>query len=131
MDKQTFEVSSVFAVLPVKDIKESVEWYTTLFGRNPDNQPAPNVAEYYLSESKNPEHGTLQLMIDEERAGGGLATINVSNIEQISGKLAAEDIPFNTRTFPINEAGDIHVTVGTLIDIDGNSLNIVQPPRLP
>jgi glyoxylase I family protein len=122
-----FVAVTVFAGLPVKDLDAAVEWYGRLFGRVPDDRPAPQIAEYYLAEGRVPEHGTLQLREDAERAGGGLATINVRDITEVASTLARLGTAFETQYIPIEAETVSGVTVGTFVDQDGNAVTVVQP----
>jgi glyoxylase I family protein len=125
-----FAALTVFAALPVRDLDVAVEWYGRIFGRAPDARPAPQIAEYYLAEGRVPEHGTLQLREDTERAGGGLATINVRDITEVSSALARMAVNFETRDIPLEADTVSGVTVGTFVDQDGNAVTVVQPhPR--
>jgi glyoxylase I family protein len=122
-----FAALTVFAGLPVRDLAAAVSWYTQIFGRSPDGHPAPNIAEYYLTEGRVPEHGTLQLREDPQRAGGGLATINVTDITVVVDALAQLDVAFETQQFPVQAETVSAVTVGTFEDPDGNAVTVVQP----
>lgn len=118
-----------FAGIPVRDLGVATEWYTQVFGRGPDSWPEPRIADFYLSEGRVPEQGTLQLRLDADRAGGGLATINVEDISVVTRALEALDVAFETQRFPIEAQTVSAVTVGTFIDPDGNAVTIVQPHR--
>ena len=121
---------TVFAGLPVRDLTAASAWYSQVLGRDPDAHPAPGIAEYYLAADHVPEHGTLQLRDDPERAGGGLVTINVEDLSDVVAHLGALSIPFEPRTLPIDAEAVIAVTVGTFEDPDGNAITLVQPhPR--
>lgn len=124
-----FAALTVFASLPVRDLEVATEWYARIFGRVPDGRPAPDIAEYYLVEGRAPEHGTLQLRVDEERAGGGLATINVADITTITATLAELGATFAPEAFEVAADTVSAVTVGTFEDLDGNAVTVVQPHR--
>ena len=122
-----FAALTVFAGLPVRDLEAATSWYTQIFGRSPDGRPAPNIAEYYLAEGRVPEHGTLQLREDPQRAGGGLATINVVDIAVVADALTRLNVVFETQQFPVQAETVSAVTVGTFDDPDGNAVTVVQP----
>jgi glyoxylase I family protein len=124
-----FTATTVFAAVPVHDLDAAVEWYGRLFGRAPDSRPAPQIAEYYLATDRTPERGTLQLHADPERAGGGLATINLEDIAAASAVLADLGVTFDARRLPIATETFSAVTVGSFVDPDGNRLTLVQPHR--
>ena len=125
-----FAALTVFAALPVRDLETATDWYARLLGRAPDGRPSPQIAEYYLSAGRVPELGTLQLHEDAERAGGGLATLNVGDITVLAQALEGLGAPFPTQRFPIEAQTVSAVTVGTFHDPDGNAVTVVQPhPR--
>ncbi|MBH0097539.1 VOC family protein [Salinibacterium sp. NSLL150] len=122
-----FSALTVFAGLPVRDLTLAIEWYERVLGRAPDARPAPQIADYYLTVDRVPEHGTLQLREDADRAGGGMTTINVEDITVIAQSLANLQVAFDTQEFPIDAVTVSSVTVGTFEDPDGNAVTIVQP----
>ena len=122
-----FAALTVFAGLPVRNLEVATEWYARFFGRAPDGRPAPQIAEYYLAEGRVPEHGTLQFREDAERAGGGLATLNVRDITAVADALESLGAEFTTQRFPIDAETVSAVTVGTFQDPDGNAVTVVQP----
>jgi glyoxylase I family protein len=122
---------AVFAALPVGDLDAAVEWYGRLIGRAPDARPAPHIAEYYLSAERDPGRGTLQLRADAERAGGGLATINLDDLSGASAALAGLGVSLETRRIPIAAETVSAVTVGTFVDPDGNAVTLVRPHPMP
>ena len=123
----TFATLTVFAALPVSDLASATQWYSALFGREPDARPAPHIAEFYLAQNREPEAGTLQLNQDPDRAGGGLVTLNVADISGITRSLDALGITLATQRFPIPAETVSEVTVGTFVDPDGNAITVVQP----
>jgi catechol 2,3-dioxygenase-like lactoylglutathione lyase family enzyme len=122
-----FAALTVFAGLPVRNLDVATEWYGQIFDRAPDGRPAPQIAEYYLAEGRIPEHGTLQLREDAERAGGGLATINVGDISALATALEQLGAEFDPQRVPIQAETISAVTVGTFHDPDGNAVTVVQP----
>lgn len=122
-----FVALTVFAGLPVRDLTAATEWYGQVFSRAPDGHPSPQIAEYYLAEGRVPEHGTLQLREDPQRAGGGLATINVGDITVVATTLERLGAAFETQFFEIQAETVSGVTVGTFEDQDGNAVTVVQP----
>lgn len=118
---------TVFAGLPVRELERAVDWYSQLFGRAPDGRPTPDIAEYYLAAGRTPEHGTLQLRADHGRSGGGVATLNVADIDAVTTVLEGLGVPFEPQEFPADAVEVSSVTVGTFLDPDGNAITVVQP----
>lgn len=115
---------TVFAAVPVSDLDASIGWYTRLIGREPDSRPMDGLADYFLAGDRDPDHGTLQLVVDSERAGGGLVTINVADAHAVASALAEHDIALD-----VDDTTSDKVIFGTIIDLDGNAVTIVEPRR--
>ena len=97
-------VDFVLAVVAVSDIEAGRAWYTTLFGREPDNNPMPNLAEWQVTDG-----GWVQGTEDPSRAGNGMLNLALSDFEEGVRELremglgAGEIIEANkgVRLFPI------------------------------
>jgi glyoxylase I family protein len=70
------QVDFVLAVVAVSDITAGRAWYTTLFGREPDNNPMPNLIEWQVNDG-----GWVQVTEDRIRAGHGLLNLAVSDLD--------------------------------------------------
>lgn len=70
-------VDFVLAVVAVSDLEEGRAWYTKLFGREPDNNPMPNLVEWQVTDG-----GWVQVTEDPVRAGHGMLNLAVSDIEE-------------------------------------------------
>jgi glyoxylase I family protein len=70
-------VEQVLAVVAVSDIAAGRSWYTKVFGREPDNNPMPNLVEWQVTEG-----GWVQVTEDARRAGNGMLNLAVSDIEE-------------------------------------------------
>lgn len=70
-------VDFVLAVVAVSDIEAGRAWYTTLFGREPDNNPMPNLVEWQVTDG-----AWVQVTEDPVRAGNGMLNLAVSDIEE-------------------------------------------------
>jgi catechol 2,3-dioxygenase-like lactoylglutathione lyase family enzyme len=70
-------VDFVLAVVGVRDIEAGRAWYTKLFGREPDNNPMPNLVEWQVTDG-----GWVQVTEDSQRAGNGMLNLAVSDIEE-------------------------------------------------
>lgn len=69
-------VDFLLAVVAVSDIEEGRAWYTKLLGREPDNNPMPNLVEWQVTDG-----GWVQVTEDPVRAGNGMLNLAVSDIE--------------------------------------------------
>jgi glyoxylase I family protein len=102
-------VDFVLAVVAVSDIETGKSWYTKLFGREPDNNPMPNLVEWQVTSS-----AWVQVTEDPQRAGNGMLNLAVSDIEEAARELremgldAGEIIEANkgVRLCPITDPDD-------------------------
>ncbi len=69
-------ISNVVAVVPAKDHRSAVGWYTQLLGREADIVPVDDVAEWQLA-----DNAWLQVGVDPERAGYTTVIIGVNDID--------------------------------------------------
>lgn len=70
-------VDYVLAVIPVRHIEVGRSWYTKLFGREPDNNPMPNLIEWQVTDG-----AWVQVTEDPQRAGKAMLNLAVSDIEE-------------------------------------------------
>lgn len=113
---------SVFAAVPVSDLDSSIGWYARLIGREPDARPMDGLADYFLASDRDPARGTLQLVVDPERAGGGLVTINVADARAVARALAENGVELS-----VDDTTSAKVLFGTVLDPAGNAVTIVEP----
>lgn len=107
----------LFAVSPVQDLAAALDWYATLFGRAADDRPIPDLAQWYL------DGFGFQVMREPKRAGNGMATLVVTDIEAERERLAAVGIEFEpTVRGPFGG-------IAQLEDPEGNRLTLAEPPR--
>jgi predicted enzyme related to lactoylglutathione lyase len=107
----------LFAVSPVQDLAAALDWYARLFGRAADDRPIPNLAQWYL------DGFGFQVMREPKRAGRGMATLVVADIEAERERLAAVGI-----TFEETQRGDFGA-IAQLDDPEGNRIILAEPPR--
>lgn len=112
---------TVFAAMPVSDLDSSINWYTSLIRRRPDSRPMDGLADYFLASERDPDHETLQLVVDPERADGGLVTINASNAHGVASTLTENGIDLN-----VDDTTSDRVVFGTILYPDGNAVTIVE-----
>jgi hypothetical protein len=110
-------VTHVFASIPVADVNAAVGWYKRFAGRAPDLIPNEDEAAWQMSET-----GWIYLIADPSRAGSGLNTLLVDDLDAFLAGLAERGIA----TDPVDVIGDgVRRTVVT--DPDGNRLQVGQP----
>src|SRR6476620_4246068 len=109
------QVDHLLAVIAVSDIDAGRAWYTTLFGREPDNNPMANFVEWRITEG-----GWVQVTEDGLRAGHGMLNLALSDIDEGARELREKGIA----------AGEIidankGVRLSQVTDPDGNTIHLV------
>lgn len=84
-------VSNVLAGLAVADSERSIDWFTAVLGRGPDNRPMPSLADWNFDGGH-----TLQLYADLNRAGGSMVTLNVDDIEVAKANVVSRGVEMTT-----------------------------------
>jgi glyoxylase I family protein len=106
----------VFAGLAIVDIDAARAWYERLFGRAPDLIPHESEVAWQLTDS-----GWVYVVADAERAGSGLLTLLVDDLDRVRAELAERGI----------DAGEVETITGAvrvvIFDADGNRIAIGQP----
>jgi predicted enzyme related to lactoylglutathione lyase len=114
--RRSMDVSYVFAGLVVSDRDRAAEWYTHLFGRQPDMLPNDAEAAWQLAES-----ASLYLLADPARAGRGVFTLVVGDLDGALAEITARGLAAP----PAEQVG----TAGrkcVITDPDGNAISIVE-----
>ena len=110
-------MNHVFAGIGVSDLAGAREWWERLVGRPPDLIPNDNEFCWQLTES-----GWIYLIGDRRRAGKGLVTVLVDDLDAEIAGMAERGI----------EAGEVRDLPGlvrstTVTDPDGNEIQFAQP----
>lgn len=108
-------VEHVLAVIAVSDIEAGRSWYTKLFGREPDNNPMPNLIEWQVING-----AWVQVTEDPQRAGNGMLNLAVSDI--VEGARELREMAIETREIIDANKG---VQLCPVTDPDGNQLQLV------
>jgi glyoxylase I family protein len=108
-------IEHVLAVVPVTDLKRSRRWYESLFGREADNNPMPNLVEWQVVPG-----GWVQVFVDEQRAGSTLVNFAVEDLEAHINELRRRG----------HEPGEIveankGVRLSTITDPDSNTIRLI------
>ena len=109
----------LFAGLRVRDLAAAVDWYSRLFGRPADIVPNDDEVMWRVADG-----GWLYVVRDAARAGNGLVTLCVTNLDAALGELAHRDIIMSS-VQPIGDAG--RKARGQ--DPDGNSVDLIEVNR--
>jgi len=106
----------LFAGVRVRDLQVAAEWYSRLFGRDADVVPNEDEVMWRVTDG-----GWLYVLRDTPRAGHGLVTICVTDLEAAVAELADRDISLG----PIAPVGD-DARKARGQDPDGNSVDLIQ-----
>ena len=108
-------IKNALVGVPVGNLEASVEWYTKLIGRAPDQRLMAEIAEYRF-----PTGGWLQIFEDKARAGQTSLTLVVGDLDAMLADLKASAIEHAPPT--------LTALVDTVIvnDPDGNQMVFAQ-----
>ncbi len=110
-------IEAVFAGLPVADFDAAIDFYERFFGRPADLVPKEGDSAWQIAGP-----GWVYVVHDAERAGRGLLTILVDDLEEHVAALAGRGIETDAiETVP----GTLARTVVT--DPEGNTIQVAQP----
>jgi catechol 2,3-dioxygenase-like lactoylglutathione lyase family enzyme len=102
----------LFAGIPVSDLKRALDWYGRLLGAEPSFFPNDTEAVWTLEEQRH-----VYVELDDERAGGGLVTLFVEDLEARVAGIAARGIEP-----AVDETYSNGVRKVTYRDEDGNEI---------
>ena len=110
-------ITQVFAGMPVDDFETAVAWYQIFVGRPPDLVPRAGDSAWQLAGT-----GWIYVVDDAERAGKGLLTLLVDDLQEHVGFLAMRGIaPDSIETVP----GVVRTAI--FFDPARNKITIGQP----
>ncbi|GAC70065.1 VOC family protein [Gordonia soli] len=89
------QVTQIISVQFVADLEAAVDWYSALFGRQPDSRPMPPSAEWYFDADRG-----VQLYDDPERAGGHDVIVGVPDVDDALREVAGRGIDGEAFTVP-------------------------------
>lgn len=110
------EITKVLAGVAVRNLDQAKRWYEVFFARPVDAQPMGGLAEWHTA------GGTLQLVLDDQRAGGSLVTVWVPDARSALADLASRGGP----KVELDETTSDKVLFASLTDPDGNAVTVVQ-----
>ena len=104
----------LFAGVPVSDLAAGLAWHECLHGRPPEMYPNDREACWQVS-----DQGWVYVVLDPERAGRGLMTVIVDDLDAEVADLAARGLePVARDTNPLKARYE---------DPDGNWVVLAQP----
>ncbi|MGB3352293.1 MAG: VOC family protein [Mycobacterium sp.] len=108
-------IEHLLAVVAVSDLPTSREWYSSLFGRHPDNEPMPTLAEWQVVPG-----GWVQVFRDPDRAGSSLLNVAVDDLDARIADLRQRGL--NPEAVVEANKG---VRLSTVTDPDGNLIRLI------
>jgi catechol 2,3-dioxygenase-like lactoylglutathione lyase family enzyme len=108
------KAAHLFAGLAVADYGAARSWYETFFGRPPDLVPHDNESAWQLTGG-----GWVYVVGDPQRAGRGLLTLLVDDLDELLAALAARGIS----TGPVEAYGS-GARKAVVEDPDGNQIGL-------
>ena len=110
-------VDAVMAGIAVADFDEAVAWYERLLGRRADDLPMDGLAEWHF-----PDTGVIQVIQDADRAGSGLLTISVDDLEAHVARLEERGLTPSA----IDDKTSDKALIATIADAEGNTITLVE-----
>lgn len=110
-------ITHAFAGVPVSDFSAAYEWYARLFGRAADTFPRDGEAVWRLTSSSS-----VYVVGDRGRAGNGLLTLAVADLDLQAGRLRAAGLALTEQS-----AGGAPRRV-MITDDDGNTITFFEDP---
>jgi catechol 2,3-dioxygenase-like lactoylglutathione lyase family enzyme len=107
-----------FSGIPVANLDAALEWYERFMGRPPDMRPHEGEATWQLREG-----AWMYVVRDQERAGRGLLTLIVDDLDPALAELSERDIAADEIE---GLAGGVRKA--TLLDPEGNRISLGHVP---
>jgi catechol 2,3-dioxygenase-like lactoylglutathione lyase family enzyme len=116
-ESEVSAITHLYAGVPVADLEASIDWYTQLFGRDPDFRAGNELLWEVASAA------TLFIEPNAERAGTGRITLSVTGLDALLESLAVRRIDHEAIETYSN--GVRHVKIP---DPDGNAIAFAESP---
>jgi catechol 2,3-dioxygenase-like lactoylglutathione lyase family enzyme len=111
------KIEIAFTGVPVTSLESGRDFFERLFGRAADLEVAVDEVMWRLAES-----AWLYVVVDEARAGCGLVALSVADLDATLAELGRRDVT------PVREEAVGGGRKATLLDPDGNSVEIIEVP---
>lgn len=110
--------TEVFAGIPVRDIRVSLDWYRRLFGCDPSFYPNDREAVWAIA-----DHRWIYIIEEPDRAGGTIQTIMCDGLEEAIAEIEERGLNFSREETP-----DAGVRKVVYYDPDGNEIGVGRVP---
>jgi catechol 2,3-dioxygenase-like lactoylglutathione lyase family enzyme len=115
MQSRAVKITHAFAGIAVTDFPTAYEWYVHLFGRAADMFPHDREAVWRFTST-----ASVYVVGDPGRAGNGLVTLAVADLEACEDRLRANGVPLT------EQAGGNAPRRLTATDEDGNTITFFE-----
>jgi len=111
-------IDVLFAGIPVAELEPAIDWYERFLGRPPDMTPNRHERTWKLTDD-----GWIYVVEDEERAGNGLTTLIVDDLDARIAELngrgietgAVERLNEGTRVLMVADPEGNQIQLGELV----------------
>ncbi|HZC14017.1 MAG TPA: VOC family protein [Thermoleophilaceae bacterium] len=110
-------INRVLAGVAVADFDAALPWYERLFGRSADALPMEGLAEWHV-----PSGGVVQLVVNAERAGRSLLTLDLDGLEHELAALRLRGLDAGV----LDDTTSDKVLIATTSDPEGNAITLVE-----
>jgi catechol 2,3-dioxygenase-like lactoylglutathione lyase family enzyme len=115
-------IDVVFAGIPVSELEPALDWYERFLGRPPDMSPNADERAWQLTDD-----GWLYVVADRERAGGGLTTLLVDDLDARIAELGergietgeVERLNEQTRKLVVSDPDGNRIQLGEVVSSEG------------
>jgi predicted enzyme related to lactoylglutathione lyase len=107
-------IDVLFAGIPVAELGPAIEWYERFFGAPPDMAPNEEERTWRLTDD-----GWVYVVENSDRAGNGLTTLIVDDLDERIGRLKERGIEPGEMEWPNERTRVVQVT-----DPDGNRIQL-------
>ena len=111
------QIQGIYAALATADINKAEEFYTYLFGREPDDRPMDGLIQW-----RNLAGANVQIFEDGKTAGSGRLTIVVPVMAEARNALEKIGVRF------AGESQGVYGRIAQIFDPDGNRITLAEPP---
>lgn len=111
------DIQGIYAALATTDMAASERFYSTLFGRGPDDRPMEGLIQW-----RDVAGANIQVFLNRKNAGSSMCTIVVPDMDEARASLDAAGLSIGQE-----QAGDFG-KIAHISDPAGNVITLAEPP---
>ena len=112
------EIQGIYAAIATNDMPASEKFYTTLFGREPDDRPMDGLIQWREVAGAN-----IQVFSNDDNAGSSMCTIVVPDMSDARASLERAGLSLKNE-----QQGDFG-KIAKIDDPAGNEITLAEPPK--